>query len=80
MENNLYNFLIILAGVAWIILALFVLSIFRCIAQLRTPKPKMCIRPQPHVCRVDGPCNGFPKPNNSRWEKDWEAIEENLRK
>ena len=57
MENNLYIFLFILAGVAWIILALFVLSIFRCIAQLRAPKP-----------------------NNSRWEKDWEAIEENLRK
>ena len=57
MENNLYNFLIILAGVAWIILALFVLSIFRCIAQLRVPKP-----------------------NNSRWEREWKAIEESLRK
>jgi hypothetical protein len=24
----------------------------------------VCTRPEPHICRVNGPCNGWPKPNN----------------
>ena len=24
---------------------------------------KDCTRPEPHVCRVNGPCNGYPKEN-----------------
>jgi len=27
----------------------------------RTPKPQPCTRPAPHICTVNGPCNGWPK-------------------
>lgn len=25
----------------------------------------VCTRPEPHVCQVNGPCNGWPKPGSS---------------
>jgi hypothetical protein len=32
-----------------------------------------CTRPHPHVCRVNGPCNGYPNENaETSWESKWE--------
>ena len=30
-------------------------------ASKETPTPEICTRPAPHICTVNGPCNGFPK-------------------
>ena len=31
---------------------------------------EFCTRPAPHKCRVNGPCNGYPK---EAWQDKWEA-------
>ena len=33
-----------------------------------------CTRPAPHVCKVNGPCNGWPKENQTfpAWIAEWE--------
>lgn len=36
----------------------------------------ICTRPAPHVCRVNGPCNGLPREQDSEhftaWLQEWE--------
>lgn len=36
---------------------------------------KTCTRQEPHVCKDNGPCNGWPKPTSQHfndWMKGWE--------
>jgi hypothetical protein len=28
---------------------------------LRADEPKVCTREAPHMCRINGPCNGYPQ-------------------
>jgi hypothetical protein len=46
---------------------------------------RICQRRAPHVCRVNGPCNGWPKdteneglnlPNKERWADGWVEHDE----
>ena len=30
----------------------------------RLQRIRFCTRPSPHICKVNGPCNGWPKQNS----------------
>ena len=50
-------------GVYTLVLITF-LAVWSALHVIRTPKPsrvKDCIRPYPHECGVNGPCNGWPR-------------------
>jgi len=35
-----------------------------------------CTRPAPHICKLNGPCNGWPRANNVKWvQTEREQIE-----
>lgn len=44
------------------------------------PKVQTCTRPFPHICKVNGPCNGWPRgvPEDTQLDEPWHETQERL--
>jgi len=41
----------------------------------KEPEVQTCTRRAPHVCAVNGPCNGWPKDGEPTYHGEWPAAE-----
>jgi hypothetical protein len=80
MTNTTVIMIFIFAGLFWAGVLLICLSVFAGIKRLSAPKPETCTRTPPHICCINGACNGLPKVTKieqSSWSRDWDNIESN---